>query len=392
MKSKTIKFSDIDKHPTKTLDALHWVKNGRIKTPLKKSLIINGLSESGKYSFYGNISMRWLMQNQSINTLLISNKGTKINDTLESYGNANCFKEVMTFTEYFQEKSWKKAIQVLKDKKFETLFDDIYLFTFFENLPTLANLKKKIKEDDTYKHNFSQRLLEYRKYYLLDYLSQKLHIKHYVIDHLEQELNNSTRYHYYPTTNHQFSPFMMYSLFLGKTTREICNLFNNKNCKDYDFLFGITSFKYSGIKNWRDNFLREFLKIDFSEINAKTFITSPKLNKKEFIPKYHYDNMLRESKFTLVIPANNPNHFSTTRFYEALINDCIPLVLDTNKYEQAFTNDLQILKIIKDKLIVRLDNLISTIKVLDHQLILNEIQNTDDYKKYQSLDYYNQFR
>jgi hypothetical protein len=388
MKSKIIKFSDIANHPTNRMDAKYWVNKPSIP---QKILVINGLSESGKYSFYGNISMRWLETQKSSNTLLISNKGTKINDTLERYGNKDCFKEVMTFTEYFQEKSWKKAIKVLENKKFETLFDEIYLFTFFENLPTLDNLKKKIEEDDTYKHNFSQRLLEYRKYYLLDYLSKKLHIKHFVIDHLEQELNNSTRYHYYDTTNHKYSPFMMYSLFLGQTTREKSNLFNNKNCKDYDFLFGVTSFTYKGVKNWRDDFLREFLKIDFSDINAKIFITSPKLNKKEFIDKYHYDNMLRESKFTLVIPANNPNEFSITRFYEALTNDCIPLVLDTNQYEQAFTNDKQILKILKENLIVNNDNLVSKIKELDYTKVLFEIQNTEDYKKYQSLDYYKKY-
>lgn len=360
--------------------------------PKKKVLVINGLSESGKYSFYGNISMRWLATKNTKNTLLISNKGKKINETLQKFNNRHCFDEVMTFTEYFQEKSWKKAIKVLEAKKFKKYFDEVNVYSFFENLPTLENLHKKIKEDDTYKHNFSQRLLEYRKYFLINYLSEHFKIKHYVIDHLEQEINNSIRYHYYNTENHKYSPFMMYSLFMGKPKNNFySNLFEFDEEKDIDFLFGVTSFTYKGIKNWRDDFLRDFIKIDFTDINAKTYITSRKLERQEFIDKELYDAMLKKSKFTLVIPANNPKHFSTTRFYEALTNDCIPLVLDTNNYEQGLTNDKQILNIVKENLIVSLDNLKAKMKAINFKSVLYEIQNTDDYKKYLSESYYQNY-
>ena len=364
----------------------------RLQKERKKVLVINGLSESGKYSFYGNISMRWLENKNTRNTLLISNKGKKINETLHKFNNRHCFDEVMTFTEYFQEKSWKKAIKVLETKRFEKHFDEVNVYSFFENLPTLENLHKKIKEDDAYKHNFSQRLLEYRKYYLINYLSKHFKIKHYVIDPLEQEINNSTRYYFYDTPNHKYSPFMMYSLFMGKSkNNSFSNLFEFNDEKDTDFIFGVTSFTYKGIKNWRDDFLRDFLQIDFSDINAKTYITSRKLERQEFIDKELYDAMQKKSKFTLVIPSNNPNHFSLIRFYEALTNDCIPLVLDTNQYEQAFTNDKQILKIVKENLIVSLDNLKAKMKAIDFTSVLYEIQNTDDYKKYLSESYYQNY-
>jgi len=88
-----------------------------------------------------------------------------------------------------------------------------------------------------------------------------------------------------------------------------------------------------------------------------------------FIKKDDYLNLVKESKFTLIIPAYDTKTFSAFRYIESIYSDCLPLILDTNYLEEVRES-----LYIPDDIIVNLNNIEEKINQLDYKKILKEIK------------------
>jgi hypothetical protein len=128
--------------------------------------------------------------------------------------------------------------------------------------------------------------------------------------------------------------------------------------------------------------------IDFGEARVKNFITSPKLKMKNFIEKQSYDELIKQSRCTLVVPSNDTSHFSLIRFIEAVISGCVPFILRQNNYKLAFSEDKELCDIIEEYLIVDSNTLVEKIKKTNNNFVINKILNTNYFKLYKNNNHY----
>jgi len=114
--------------------------------------------------------------------------------------------------------------------------------------------------------------------------------------------------------------------------------------KEIDFTFGYTILKYSV----RSPMIEEYdsLKNQFS--NRMEFVRNDFLGIDTLVSKETYDNVLKLSRFTYILPAYDSTVFSIMRFLDALKYDCLPILNSmcfTDEVEKTYDVDLSPLKL-----------------------------------------------
>lgn len=111
------------------------------------------------------------------------------------------------------------------------------------------------------------------------------------------------------------------------------------------------------------------------------------------LPYETYMQLLKQSNFTMMVPSYDINCFSLRRFFEAMSNDCIPLILDTCNYEDGFNHNQEFIAIVKQYLLIsekdlcHLDNIIYN-KSEQYNVILDKIKSSEYWKTYNNPKLY----
>lgn len=111
------------------------------------------------------------------------------------------------------------------------------------------------------------------------------------------------------------------------------------------------------------------------------------------IPYDVYMQHICHAKFTLNIPSYDTNCFSLRRFFEAITNDCIPLVLDTCNYQAGFNFNDEMIEFVERNLLVTFDDLhrldeIVKEKCSVYDKLLEELKQTQWWKAYHNPKLY----
>ena len=191
---------------------------------------------------------------------------------------------------------------------------------------------------------------------------------HYVLDPLELNYNDLS-------VKQKYTRFFGYTIPSYKLQRndKILDSHTFETLeKKYDFTFG-----YTVLTNERKTRKTQFLldQIENSDLKYNILVRNKYLDINTMLPKQEYLNTLKETKFTLIIPAYNKETFSIFRFQESIMCGCIPLILDTS-YLYEVKKDFYI----PDEIIVNETNIIEKIKTLDYDKLINLLK-TETLKK-----------
>jgi hypothetical protein len=196
----------------------------------------------------------------------------------------------------------------------------------------------------------------------------------------------------------QFCPSQQYWYMHNQHSNSIVCDHANKKLK---FAFAMTD-NWSAAKD-RQQIIRklEYLAA-VDEIDKSAIMFRYTSNRADTVYKYklpllsydEYMKFVKQAKFTLVIPSYDVNCFSLRRFFEALTNGCIPLILDTCNYKAGF-NFLEddIIKFIEDNLLVSIEDLSNMRQILEdkceiYDTLLQQLKATKWYRAYANKNMY----
>ena len=111
-----------------------------------------------------------------------------------------------------------------------------------------------------------------------------------------------------------------------------------------------------------------------------TIIKFPKIGIDTTVKRADYAEMLKESEFTLVIPSYEDTDFSSIRFWDAITKACVPFILESCNWRQAFLKHLEITQIIEEDLLVSAETVKDKIENTRYEELLNKIWNSKDWK------------
>jgi len=185
-------------------------------------------------------------------------------------------------------------------------------------------------------------------------------IEHYIIDPQELDYNDigvPSKRHFPYSSN--VANFERHDAFLNYYKKN-----SQSHQKTIDFVFGYTILTEDRVNN-----MYEILVDKLKSKNIRLFLRDKYNDIDTFIKKDDYLNLVKESKFTLIIPAYDTKTFSAFRYIESIYSDCLPLILDTNYLEEVRES-----LYIPDDIIVNLNNIEEKINQLDYKKILKEIK------------------
>ena len=314
----------------------------------------------------------------------------KKTDSFYKFVNLPFIKPVSTF-EYRAEKSWKKSHEMLK--KLFSNTDQIVVFSNQLhkglNFKESANIKiryDKTLVEDSFGTSFDSTLGALKCEAIPMFLAHEYNvpIKHIIYDPCEFIYNDIVpskvqNYFFYALEKcrAKYLPYMEYSQ-IYKNDTELTE-------KEFDFSFGTTMlceerrYLHSVIDKMR---------ADMGSKKANFFYWSNYVEENTMVPYNEYLEYLRKSRFTLVIPSYDADEFSKMRFWEAIAKNCVPLVLDTCNIRDAFVETPEILKIVKEKLLVPQDAIVERMNSLNFLDVIKEIKTCSDYVKLKDIDYY----
>ncbi len=208
------------------------------------------------------------------------------------------------------------------------------------------------------------------------YLSKKIPVVHVYVDPQEASWNKMTgcveeKYFFYENSriDAKYLPFVEWSF-----SKQI-----KKYPKKKKFSFGFTV-----VTEDREPLYYQLAGIE----NVNFLVKFPKIGIDTTVKRADYAEMLKESEFTLVIPSYEDTDFSSIRFWDAITKGCIPFILDSCKWEQAFIQHPEITRIIEEDLLVTTETVKGKIENTDYESLLNKIWNTQDWKNIQNLEWY----
>ena len=211
------------------------------------------------------------------------------------------------------------------------------------------------------------------------HLSKKLPTVHIFVDPQEghwRKVNgaNETNFFFYQNSRigAEYFPFVEWSF-----AQEI----GKKPKKKKKFSFGFTV-----VTEDREDLYHQLTALN--EHNINFLVKFPKLDIDTTVKRADYAEMLKESEFTLVIPSYEDTDFSSIRFWDAITKDCIPFILDSCQWEQAFVEHPEISSIISQDLLVSVSTAKDKIETTDHAALLKKIKSTKDWQKLQSRDWF----
>ena len=333
---------------------------------------------------YSPIEENWIKNilntlNKSIDdlTLLDFNKSNKVEKLFED----ECKVKKLDVSSL---NSWKEII-----KKYENVleeFDAIFLvrFVIITGLKKgkdnqVYNWIKKHKENDNYSMNYVSMKTIYSRLALVSVAGElNKRVFHIVIDPQELSYDNYFKFKEYrrifqlKRDDAIYGPYYEYCL---------CK-YNKVSSEDKEKLLFFIGTALSEDRNFLYDLYEDFKGhegIYFGLYDGKKF--------KERVPQRQYFEELKKAKYTVIIKAYDATSFSMTRFMEAIVLDCIPLILDDvclDELKNTFEDMYKLaLKLVVSK--EELCNRVSTNFDNDHK-ILEEIKACKSYKKITTLE------
>lgn len=217
-------------------------------------------------------------------------------------------------------------------------------------------------------YNFCEDPLQHKLDYI-DGLQIRHFYFHFVPDNIYvQQCKDGSEHH----SKFEFSPSQQYWYCMCQHRG-----MSAKCDKQRDFVFAMTD-------SWPDRRDRYnyILRMDhLCELDSSKFLfkyTTRRHNNQwkhngPLIPYEEYLQLIKTAKFTLSIPSYDENCFSLRRFFEALTNDCIPLVLDTCNYKYGFNCNQEFIDIVEKWLLVNVEDL----SVLD-EVVAEAVKHYDE--------------
>lgn len=224
---------------------------------------------------------------------------------------------------------------------------------------------------------FSSVAKKHRDAFIIYYLGSKVTTHHIVIDPKESKWTEIvdkgglrlTSYDM-PEDHGVAFPYLQYHNFKNLQTPH----------KTSRFVFGLNVYPE------REYLYESLMNVKHPDVNI--LVKYKKEGIDTLVKKDVYDQMVRDSEFTLMIKSISGKHFSSGRFWESLVKGCIPIALDDSNWEDELKYYPQLFDVYRDNLVTSIDNLAPFIDSLDYKHILQLIQNTDDWKNLQSKDWY----
>ena len=142
--------------------------------------------------------------------------------------------------------------------------------------------------------------------------------------------------------------------------------------KEIDLCVGLTALTEHREKQYDD--VMEGLESN-PNINKKLFIRHKRLDIDTFVPRDVYMESIKRSRYTLMVPPYDLQHFSIYRFLESVYNDCIPLI----------TSDVNISDFVKSFKID--ENRINKL-IVDYKTIGNKINELSEEDRTDLLEYF----
>jgi hypothetical protein len=117
------------------------------------------------------------------------------------------------------------------------------------------------------------------------------------------------------------------------------------------------------------------------------------LHKQKNLPYTEYMQLVKDSKFTMIVPSIDPRFFSLRRFFEAICAGCIPLIHKDCDYKAGFNYDPIMIQIIEMHLLTDPSKQLDfsrQLHVLEdiQSYLMNEIKDTNFMKNYFSKEFY----
>jgi hypothetical protein len=149
--------------------------------------------------------------------------------------------------------------------------------------------------------------------------------------------------------------------------------------KDNDFIFSCFFFTKQRSKEVKPPLERMIESITSSGIKNKVYFLDYGKSKDyttDAIPFLEYDNWVKRSKYTLIMPSGNPKHYTWwLRTYQAMINRCVPLIHKNCNFErmnQPCHKDVYDF-IKRNDLMVDETNIVEKIKSLDYDRLARKM-------------------
>ena len=122
--------------------------------------------------------------------------------------------------------------------------------------------------------------------------------------------------------------------------------------------------------------------------NSDVVVVGPKEN--HTISEEAYDELLRKSKYTMVIPAYNKDNFSIWRIIEATMNNCLCLCHSMNNMHDLRFTYPDICDIVEENLMVSsVEDIEAAMKQLEpnREKLIQQIKSTESFKKITDFDW-----
>ena len=321
-------------------------------------------------------------------------------------------KDIIEFK--YNNKSWKNYYNFLdeindkyKFKKIITISMPILYNKIYRNYEdNIKNIYNNTIINDKYTTNFNFNFSINKRLMLLYYytVTKNIIIDQVVLDpgevHWNKFNNNNKLYYFYKSNNipelaKNYMPNIEYgNLYVDinsnfNYTEKQINLINNKI---YDFTFGfLTNDREERNKMYEDLYINNEIDKLFNGLKYNIYVNSPKHKINTLIGRKEYILMIKQSKYTLSITSFDKEEVSS-RFFESIANDCIVLYHTDVKWEQVFSEHPDFLAIYKKyNLVTDIKSIPLKIKSLDYSKILNEIKNSNDYKKLKDINFYKKY-
>lgn len=252
------------------------------------------------------------------------------------------------------------------------------------NYDLVNNFKKAISNKDfMYSRNFMfiKKILE--KILFISCIAKRSNIIQVIIDPQEpiicdyvNNVKSFKKVYILRTKEMQYLPFYEFTM---------SKFFENKSKTKLNDL----CFYCSALTEDRDFILKhkKFLEDNF---DAKVVSKTDNKQDRNPIKQTVYYEKLCEAKFTLIIPSYDVETFSVIRFFEAIMADCLPIILKDVCLNHLILTFPDIYEIIKESLVLnKIENINKKMDSLQKERckILGEIKNTKSYKQIISEKY-----
>lgn len=231
---------------------------------------------------------------------------------------------------------------------------------------------KNSLEDDNYLNKFNIVFHATRGILTNYYISVVKNIEslHIITDPHEYDAIKNRHYFYdAPEENLKYLPYIEYG-FIYKRDLPVKE-------KTEDFTFGCTI-----LSKDRSHLSESLVELQSVE-GFNVYVKDKFLKRDNMVNNRIYNESLSKSKFTMIVPSYDKNHFSSIRFFEALAMKTIPLIHEETQYKFGLQHYPTLSKIF-DKYVVSMNGVKSLIESINYEEAIKEIYECPDFVKLSS--------